>query len=47
MFDATGSYVIPFSTVAAVSFIGAASFLFLGEPKPMAAAVTAPAPSPA
>ncbi len=34
MFDATGSYDIPFTTVAAVSFIGAVLFLMLGEPSP-------------
>ena len=34
MFDATGSYTIPFVTVAAVSFIGAVMFLFLDEPQP-------------
>ena len=32
MFDATGSYNVPFATVSAVSFAGAASFLFLGKP---------------
>ena len=32
MFDATGSYDIPFGTVAVVSFIGAVLFLMLGEP---------------
>ena len=32
MFDATGSYQVPFVTIAAVSFVGAVSFLFLGEP---------------
>ena len=32
MFDTTGSYTIPFTTVAVFSFIGATSFLFLGEP---------------
>ena len=32
MFDATGSYFIPFATVAVVSFIGALLFLMLGEP---------------
>ena len=34
MFEATGSYNIPFTTVAIVSFIGAFMFLFLGEPEP-------------
>ena len=34
MFDRTGSYDIPFVTVAIVSFIGAVMFLFLGEPAP-------------
>ena len=34
MFDATGSYDIPFATVAVVSFIGALLFLMLGEPAP-------------
>ena len=38
MFDATGSYDIPFSTVAVVSFIGASLFLMLGEPAPSAEA---------
>ena len=32
MFDATGSYQVPFLTIAVVSFVGAASFLFLGQP---------------
>ena len=32
MFDATGSYQVPFATVAVVSFVGATAFLFLGEP---------------
>ena len=32
MFDATGSYDIPFATVAVVSFIGALLFLMLGDP---------------
>ena len=35
MFEATGSYNIPFTTVAIVSFIGAFMFLFLGEPEPV------------
>ena len=34
MFDATGSYTIPFVAVAAVSFVGSAMFLFLGNPIP-------------
>ena len=38
MFDATGSYGIPFTIIAAVGFVGAALFLLLGEPKPMASA---------
>ena len=32
MFDTTGSYFIPFVTIAAVSAIGASLFLMLGEP---------------
>ncbi|MCH7606304.1 MAG: MFS transporter [Chloroflexi bacterium] len=32
MFDAVGSYDIPFVTIAVVSFFGAALFLFLGDP---------------
>ena len=36
MFDFTGSYVVPFGTVAVVSFIGAGAFLFLGEPPALA-----------
>jgi len=32
MFDAVGSYAVPFITVAVVSFIGAVLFLLLGEP---------------
>ena len=32
MFDTRGSYMVPFATLAAVSFVGAAAFLFLGEP---------------
>ena len=32
MFDATGSYQVPFLTIAVVSFAGAASFMFLGQP---------------
>ena len=35
MFDATGSYNIPFSTVAVVSFVGALLFLMLGDPAPL------------
>jgi hypothetical protein len=38
MFDATGSYGIPFTIIAAVGIVGAALFLLLGEPKPMASA---------
>jgi MFS family permease len=34
MFEATGSYDIPFTVVAVVSFMGAVMFLFLGKPKP-------------
>ena len=34
MFDATGSYDIPFSVVAVVSFVGALLFLALGDPAP-------------
>lgn len=34
IFDATGSYNIPFIGVAVVSFLGAGMFLFLGDPKP-------------
>lgn len=36
MFDATGSYFIPFATIAVVSFIGALLFLMLGEPAAIA-----------
>ena len=32
MFDSTGSYQVPFATVAVVSFVGATAFLFLGAP---------------
>jgi cyanate permease len=32
MFDYTGSYAVPFTTVAVVSFLGSALFLFLGKP---------------
>ena len=32
MFDAVGSYMIPFSVLAIVSFFGAAMFLLLGKP---------------
>ena len=32
MFDAVGSYLIPFSALAATSFVGAAMFLLLGKP---------------
>ena len=32
MFDKVGSYEIPFVTIAVISFIGAALFLFLGDP---------------
>ena len=32
MFDFTGSYAVPFTTVAVVSFIGSTMFLFLGKP---------------
>ena len=46
MFDTTGSYAIPFTTVAAVGFVGATLFLLLGEPKPLASAARAPAVSP-
>ncbi len=37
MFDTTGSYAVPFITVAALCFIGACMFLLLGDPKPLAA----------
>ncbi len=37
MFDTTGSYVIPFTTVAVVSGSGASLFLLLGDPKPLSA----------
>lgn len=33
MFDTTGSYVIPFATIAVGSSLGASMFLLLGEPK--------------
>ena len=45
MFDATGSYSIPFVTIAIVSFIGAALFLLLGEPE-VASARGAQTPQP-
>ncbi len=32
MFDYTGSYAVPFTTVAVVSFLGSTLFLFLGKP---------------
>ena len=32
MFDTTGSYSIPFTTIAIVSAAGASLFLLLGEP---------------
>ena len=35
MFDATGSYGIPFITVAVVSSLGASLFLLMGDPKPL------------
>jgi len=35
VFDATGSYDIPFAALAVVSFIGALLFLMLGEPAPL------------
>jgi MFS family permease len=34
MFDFTGSYEVPFITVAVVSFLGSAMFLLLGKPSP-------------
>ncbi len=37
MFDETGSYAVPFVTIAAISFVGAALFLLLGDPKPRSA----------
>ena len=37
MFDTTGSYAIPFTTVAVVSFMGASLFLLLGEPAQLSA----------
>ena len=36
MFDAMGSYTVPLITLAFVSFIGACSFLLLGDPALMA-----------
>ena len=36
MYRFTGSYTVPFIVIAVISFLGAALFLFLGEPKPMA-----------
>ena len=35
MYDTTGSYNIPFITIAIVSFFGSSLFLLLGEPKPL------------
>jgi cyanate permease len=32
MFDFTGSYEVPFTTVAVVSFFGSTLFLLLGKP---------------
>jgi len=40
MFDTTGSYVVPFSILTVISFIGAALYLFLGEPNPAASSRT-------
>ena len=37
MFDAVGSYLIPFSVLAATSFVGSTMFLLLGKPALMAA----------
>ena len=36
MFDITGSYAVPFITVAVVGFLGSCLFLLLGEPAPLA-----------
>ena len=46
MFDKTGSYVIPFATVAVVGAVGATLFLVLGAPRPLASATRAPGVSP-
>ena len=35
MYDTTGSYDIPFITIAIVSLLGSSLFLLLGEPKPL------------
>ncbi|MCE2464018.1 MAG: hypothetical protein J4F46_08975 [Dehalococcoidia bacterium] len=35
MYDTTGSYNIPFITIAIMSFFGSSLFLLLGEPKPL------------
>ena len=32
MFDATGTYTVPFTTISVVCFIGSALFLMLGDP---------------
>ena len=37
MYDTTGSYNIPFITIAIVSLLGSSLFLLLGEPKPLSA----------
>jgi len=37
LFDTAGSYAIPFTTVAVVSFMGASLFLLLGEPAQLSA----------
>ena len=40
MFDAVGSYLIPFSALAATSFVGATMFLLLGKPSLQPASVS-------
>ena len=40
MFDTTGSYTVPFSILAVISFIGSVLYLLLGEPNPVEASPT-------
>ena len=47
MFDTTGSYTIPFVTVAFIAFLGGGMFLMLGDPRLPTRAAPSPAPSPA
>ena len=45
MFDTTGSYVIPFLSVAVASSIGASLFLFLGDPNKQPSRAVAASPA--